>query len=202
MSEDSFQCSKCGSVTKSSDYDFKDQNLYQGLKKQGLCENCAKGETPPPPISSQQMFEQYFEVLDCIAKHDWSGHVLLLEGIEAAIKKGLDPKTIEELIKTHDQHVETSMLTLSLLLPDKECLAKIQELWRAVGWMNTCEEHMEEKFAVTPLTPQMQKLKDNLPMLMKVRRDIRRKLEAQLFRSMIEEPKQVTLPGAADSTDS
>lgn len=202
--EDSFECSKCGAVTKSSDFSFKDQNLYQALKTQGECENCAKGETSPSTPSPQQMFEQYFTMLDCIVKHDWTSHVLLLEGIEAAIKKGLPYETIQALVKIHDQHVEASMLTLSFLMPDKECLPKIQELLRAVGWMNACEEHMGEKFSelsATPLSPKLLKFIDNLPMLMKLRRDIRRQLESELFKSMIEPQPQVALLGAADSKE-
>ena len=44
---DQFTCTKCGTVTKLTDYDFKDGNLYYALKKQGECEKCTKGEGEP-----------------------------------------------------------------------------------------------------------------------------------------------------------
>jgi hypothetical protein len=202
MSEDSFQCSKCGTVTKSSDYDFKDQNLYQALKKQTLCENCAKGETPPKAPSAEQIFEQIHEASDCILKHGPTACVKLLEGVEAAMQKGQDT---ESLIVIHDQAVGLVRRTVSLLIPDKECIAKIPELWEAVGWLNGMEEHMLQQYEEfthhTEPFPQIKPYIEALPKLMQVTRTIRRNLEKELFRSMVViKPESVTLPEAADST--
>jgi hypothetical protein len=184
MTEDSFQCSKCGTVTKSSDYDFKDQNLYQALKGQGLCEDCAKGE-PPQARSTEQVYEQIHEVSDCIAKHLWTTHVLLLEGVEAAVQKDQDPNS---LIVIHDQLTDLARRAISILMPDKECIAKIPELWQAVGWLNGAEEHMLDKhqkftLKVQPF-PQVKPFIEALPTLMHATRTIRRNLERELFRSM------------------
>lgn len=202
MSEDSFQCSKCGAVTKSSDYDFKDQNLYQALKKQTLCEDCAKGETPPKTPSPEQVFEQIHEAAGCIMKHGPTACVKLLEGVEAAMQEGLDPAN---LIAIHDQTVGLVRRAITVLIPDKVCIAKFPELWEAVGWLNGMEEHMlqeyEEFHHHTEPYPQVKPFVEALPKLMHITRTIRRNLEKELFRSMIvTKPESVTLPEAADST--
>jgi hypothetical protein len=202
MSEDSFTCSKCGAVTKSSDYDFKDQNLYQALKQQTLCENCAKGETPPKTPSPEQIFEQIHEAAGCILKHGPTACVKLLEGVEAAMQKDQDPTS---LIVIHDQAVALVRRVVTVLYPDKECIAKIPELWEAVGWLNGMEEHMlqeyEEFHHHTDPYPQVKAFVNALPTLMQATRTIRRNLEKELFRSMVViKPESVTLPEAADST--
>jgi len=40
--EKAFSCTNCHVVTKESDYPKESHHLYEGLKRQGLCETCAK----------------------------------------------------------------------------------------------------------------------------------------------------------------
>jgi hypothetical protein len=138
----------------------------------------------------EKRFNQVFELLDCIAKHDWSTHVLLFEGIEAAIEKGESPECIQTLVKIHDKHVEITMQTLSYLIPDRQCLAQIQELWRAVGWMNLTEEHLEEKYAAKPLATEIRSFVNDIDGMLQARRRLRRELETLLFKSMLAEAAQ------------
>jgi len=42
QTKDSYACRICGAVTAKEDFDYKDGNLYEGLKKDKLCENCAR----------------------------------------------------------------------------------------------------------------------------------------------------------------
>lgn len=129
--------------------------------------------------------------------------VYTFESVQAAIQKNQDPV---DLIEIHRMAVESAERTLSLLLPDKECLAKIPELWQAIGWMNGTEEHMlkkhEELSSRTDLCKELRAFAKALPQLMHANRLVRRHLEETAFRSMAEawiEKEQIeTLPEASD----
>jgi len=167
-----------------------------------MTEDSAKGETPPKTPSPEQVFEQIHEAADCIMKHGPTACVKLLEGVEAAMQKGQDPAS---LIAIHDQAVGLVRRAVSLLIPDKECIAKIPELWEAVGWLNGMEEHMlqqyEEFTLHTQPHPQLKAFVEALPKLMHITRTIRRNLERELLRSMVTTQEPITLPGAADSKE-
>lgn len=134
----------------------------------------------------QQLFEQIHVIADCILKHLPTSHVLLFEGIEAAVQKGLDPSGLVEI---HRQSVDLMRRTISLLIPDNECIAKIPELWQCVGWLNAAEEHMLDKYEEYTLRskaePQVKPLVESLLKIMHATRSVRRNLERELFRSLV-----------------
>lgn len=135
-----------------------------------------------------ELFNQIHEIADCSIKHFASAHVLTLEGVEAAIQKELDHK---KTVAIHKQVNDLMRRFISLMLPDdKECLAKITELWQAVGWLNTAEEHMLDKYErytreIKP-APQIKPLIEKLPLIIHTTRMIRKKLEKTLFQSITE----------------
>lgn len=153
---------------------------------------------------ADKLFEQLHTLADCIVKHGFTDSVYTFEAVQAAIQKGLDAT---DLIEIHRATVESAERTLSLLLPDKECIAKIPELWQAVGWMNGLEEHMLRKYeefsSKKDLCKELIPFIKALPKLMHANRLIRRNLEETAFRSIVdavyEDEEQLTLPEAADS---
>jgi hypothetical protein len=152
---------------------------------------------------SDKLFEQIHTLADCIVKHQFTIPVYTLETVQAAIQKGLDPA---ELIAIHQKAIESAEFTLSLLLPDnEECIAKISELWQAIGWMNGLEEHMlrkhEEFSSKEDVCPELEPFIKALPKFMHANRLIRRRLEETAFRGIAEawvRKDQPTLLGAAD----
>jgi len=44
MGEDFYICPKCKQVTKESDFDWKENQMYWALKSSNLCEACNRGD--------------------------------------------------------------------------------------------------------------------------------------------------------------
>jgi hypothetical protein len=138
----------------------------------------------------QKVFEIIHEIADCILKHSPTVEVLLLEGVEAAKKKGLDP---EPLIALRGQVSTLTDTIITLLISDDQPrLAQIRELWQAVGWLNGAEQHMIDKYQKYGAKPHpaVASLVQKLPELTAITREIRRQLERELFRSMVEKQEE------------
>jgi hypothetical protein len=139
----------------------------------------------------QKIFQIIHEIADCILKHCPTVEVLLLEGVEAAKKKGLDP---EPLIALRGQVSTLTDTIISLLIPDDQPrLAQIRELWQAIGWLNGAEQHMidkYQKYVDAKPHPAVASLVQKLPELTAITREIRRQLERELFRSMVEKQEE------------
>ena len=127
-----------------------------------------------------EAFHLIYNLFECVSKHGLSAEVLLFESIEKALKKGIDPETIDKLTEVYKALEETNNRVISLLMPDRPNLMEIPNLLWAIGWINELEEHLmrlKAKYLYNPPPlKQAQNYLEKIDQIMQAYREIRKRL--------------------------
>ena len=125
-------------------------------------------------------FHLIYNLFECVSKHGLSAEVLLFESIEKALKKGIDPETVDKLTEVYKALEETNNRVISLLMPDRTNLMEIPNLLWTIGWINELEEHLmrlKAKYLYNPPPlKQAQNYLEKIDQIMQAYREIRKRL--------------------------